>query len=496
MVSCERAHRALTREVELPVAAYDLELNGISKRFGKVVALDDASLKVRPHSIHALLGENGAGKTTLMRIAFGMIAPDEGTIRVRGQTVRLSSPSEAIAAGIGMVHQQFSLVPEMTVVENVALGGRGRYDRKLVTARVENIAKRLGMAMDPSARVKDLTTSERQKLEIVRTFAHNAKTLILDEPTAVLTPRDIGDLFAQLRAFADSGGSVVLITHKLQDAIAHADDVTVLRRGRCVLNASMNLIDEAKLADAMLGHASDVEAKPRQALTTQDRVVIELRKVSVGGGSGVEELKQASLRIMAGEVVGVAALDGAARSLLRLMAGRLKATSGEVIRPQSVGFVPEDRSQDSVIADLSLTENMALRNLGARSGRMGWTEIERFTEEATAAFDVRASSVNSHMAELSGGNQQKFVLARELSDNPQLLVLENPTQGLDVHAAAAIHDRVLSARSNGTAIVMYSSDLDELSALSDRVLVVSGGTITSTEPDREAIGRALLSRAP
>lgn len=496
MVSRERSNRTLTPKAELPVTAFDLELNEISKRFGKIPALDKASLKVRPRSIHALLGENGAGKTTLMRIAFGMIAPDEGTVRVRGQTVRLSSPSAAIAAGIGMVHQQFSLVPEMTVAENVALGGRGRYDRKVVSVHVERIAARLGMTLDPSAKVKDLTASERQKLEIVRTFAHDAKTLILDEPTAVLTPRDVGDLFAQLRAFADSGGSVVLITHKLHDAIAHADEVTVLRKGQCVLNAPMETVDEARLAEAMLGHASDLTSRPSQTSAPRDRIVTELQNVSSRNGSGVEGLKNVSLQIMAGEVVGIAALDGAARPILRLLAGRLDASSGVVVRPRSVGFVPEDRSQDSVIADFSLAENMALRNLGARSGRMDWAKIEDVTSDVATEFDVRTSGVGAHMSELSGGNQQKFVLGRELSDNPDLLVLENPTQGLDVHAAAAIHDRVLSARANGTAVVLYSSDLDELAALSDRVLVVSGNTITVAEPDRDAIGRALLSRTP
>lgn len=450
---------------------------------------------MRPGSIHALLGENGAGKTTLMRIAFGMIAPDSGRIRVRGQTLQFSSPSDAIAAGIGMVHQQFSLIPEMTVAENVTLGGHGRYNAKRVAARVMEIAERLGMAIDPSEKVKGLTASERQKLEIMRLFAHEARTLILDEPTAALTPRDIGDLFAQLRSFADSGGSVVLITHKLQDALEHADEVTVLRKGRCVLNAPIISVDETILVDAMLGKATDFATRPEKTLSTQGYPVVELKDVSVTNARGVNELSHVSLQIQAGEIMGVAALEGSAKPLLRLIAGRLKATSGEVLRPASIGFVPEDRTQDSVIGEFSLTENMALRNLAKRSGRMDWLNLEELTNAVIAGYDVRTSTASALMSELSGGNQQKFVLGRELNDNPLLLVLENPTQGLDVQAATAIHQRVLSIRDHGTAVVMYSSDLDELAALSDRVIVVTPETVIATEPDRDAIGRALLSRS-
>jgi ABC-type uncharacterized transport systems, ATPase components len=484
----------LTPEIERSRVILDLELDEISKRFRKVIALHEASLKVQPGTIHALLGENGAGKTTLMRIAFGMIAPDSGRIRAGGQTLQFSSPSDAIAAGIGMVHQQFSLVPEMTVAENVALGGHGRYDTKRVAARVMEIAERLGMTLDPSEKVKDLTASERQKLEIVRLFAHEARTLILDEPTAVLTPRDVGDLFAQLRSFADSGGSVVLITHKLQDALEHADEVTVLRKGRCVLNAPVISVDETILVDAMLGKATEAATRPEKTLSTQGYTVVELKNVTVTNTRGVNELSHVSLQVLAGEIMGVAALEGAAKPLLRLIAGRLEATSGEVLRPVSIGFVPEDRTQDSVIGEFSLTENMALRNLARRSGRMDWLNLEDLTNAVIARYDVRTSSASAPISELSGGNQQKFVVGRELSDNPQLLVLENPTQGLDVHAAAAIHQSVLSIRDQGAAVVMYSSDLDELAALSDRVIVVTPDTVITTEPDRDAIGRALLSR--
>ena len=471
----------------------DLELDSITKWFGKAPALDNASLKLRNRSIHALLGENGAGKTTLMRIAFGMLAPDSGSIRVRGKLVQLASPADAIQAGIGMVHQQFSLVPEMTVAENVALGGRGKYNRGEVAARVQTIAARIGMKLDPSAKVKTLTASERQKLEIVRTFAHNAAILILDEPTAVLTPRDRGDLFAQLRSFADAGGSVVLITHKLRDALEHADEVTVLRRGRCVLNASMISVNETVLAEAMLGETQQRGLPGAKLMDVPKQSVLELRDISLRDEYDIVRLDRVSLQINAGEIVGVAALDGAAKALLGLLGGRLTPTSGDIIRPRSIGFVPEDRLQDALVPDFSLTENMALQNAGARSGRMNWSEIEMNTASVIKKFGVVAPGTDARTGNLSGGNQQKFVLGRELAEAPALLVLENPTQGLDIHAANAIHEKIRAARNSGTAVVMYSSDLDELAALSDRVLVVNNGVITVSSADRDAIGRLLLA---
>lgn len=475
-------------------AVIDLELSDISKQFGNVVALDRASLRVRSGSIHALLGENGAGKTTFMRIAFGMITPDAGTIRVGGQVVRLSSPADAINAGIGMVHQQFSLVPEMTVAENVALGGHGTYDTKKITTRVTEIAQRLGMTLDPSIKVRLLTASERQKLEIVRTLAHDARILILDEPTAVLTPRDVGDLFTQLRIFANSGGSVILITHKLRDALEHADEVTVLRKGHGVLNAPMIEVDETTLANAMLGKGQEAAIQRERSRTVQTRKVLELRNVSLRDEHGTVQIKDVSLQVHAGEIVGIAALEGVARPMLRLMAGRITPSSGHIARPASIGFVPEDRAQDSVIADFSLTENMALHNLGLRSGRIKWKDLAQSAVSVISRYDVRTPGANAHAGTLSGGNQQKFVLGRELIDSPELLILENPTQGLDVYATTVIHQKVRAAQENGTAIVIYSSDLDELADLSDRVIVVSTTLIKEIKPDRDLIGKTLLSQ--
>jgi len=473
----------------------DLNLQEISKSFGKVVALDRASFAVRKGSIHALLGENGAGKTTLMRIAFGLIKPDSGSIDVKGKRVHFSSPADAIGAGIGMVHQQFSLVPEMTVAENVALGGRGRYDANETARCIKAISSRMGTQLDPFVKVSTLTSSQRQKLEIVRTFAHDACILILDEPTAVLTPQDIGDLFSQLRQFASSGGSVILITHKLRDAVENADEVTVLRRGRCVLSSPMHLVDQKTLASAMLGTSSAARTFEAPHVKTEASVVLDLEDVSFQDERRIERLEKISLRVVEGEIVGVAALEGAARHMLRIIADRLQPTSGNIKRPETIGFVPEDRVDDAVIPELTLNENMALGNADSRRGLIDWRYITRQTTQTIESFSVRAPGARAPMSELSGGNQQKFVLGRELIENPSLLVLENPTQGLDVHATDAIHEKIRSAAAGGTAVVIYSSDLDELAAISDRVIVVSQKGLARTSPEKDSIGRLLLETA-
>ncbi len=459
-----------------------LELRGVSRKFSGVVALDSVSFTVRANSIHALLGENGAGKTTLMRIAFGMVKPDAGQILRNGQIVSLLSPSDAIAAGIGMVHQQFSLVPAMTVAENIALGGRGVYQLSAVISRMDDVARRTGLRLDPDRKVSELTNSDRQKLEIIRTFAHDAKLLILDEPTAVLTPADISEMFQQLRAFAEAGGSVVLITHKLQDAIEHADDVTVLRRGRVVLSGPMKEATRSSLTQAMLGNV----ASERSTADKSQRSEKSIARIAWPSGS------TSYIEIFPGEILGVAALEGAAVDLLRSIAGRTSRVPHPEPLTSDVGFVPENRQEDAIIPDFSLTENLALKRAGSRRGFMDWQDFRRRAEVVINEFDVRAGGPDASARSLSGGNQQKFVLGRELGENTSLLVMENPTQGLDVNAAAAIHQRIRDARAGGTAVVFYSSDLDELAQLADRVIVVGRGEFETVEPDEKQIGRVLL----
>ena len=466
-----------------------LELREITKRFGSVIALDDVSLAVRHGRITALLGENGAGKTTLMRIAFGMIQPDAGWISVNGVRKKLASPSDAIAAGIGMVHQQFSLIPAMTVAENVALGGHGKYSAGQAVATLSEIAERTGLKLDPLARVADLGSADRQKLEILRTLAHDAKLIILDEPTAALTPKDVAELFRQLKSFVSGGGAVVLITHKLADAQEHADDVTVLRRGRVVLSARMSETTRDSLVEAMLGVSPDIESAESNRDFISAGPVASLEAVVLPDDP---HRRPVDLQINAGEILGVAALDGAARSLLRALANRSPLLAGRIHLPSRIGFVPENRKDEALIADFSLSENLALANAGSLHGTIDWNAVREDTRRIISDFDVRTSSSEALPAQLSGGNQQRFVLGRELSGNPSMLVLENPTQGLDVNAAIFVHERLRQARNEGTAVVFYSSDLEELADLSDRVAVVTRTAVTLVSPDRDKIGQALL----
>jgi simple sugar transport system ATP-binding protein len=473
-----------------PLTSPILALDDITKRFGGFSALENVSLSIEAGRITALLGENGAGKTTLMRIAFGMIRPDAGSILVDGKVAQFHSPADAIAAGIGMVHQQFSLIPAMTVAENVALGGKGRYSSGEIASRLREVSDRTGLTIDPHAQVADLSSAERQKLEIIRTVAHGARVMILDEPTAVLTPRDTAELFTQLRAFAMSGGAVILITHKLTDALEHADDVSVLRRGQLVLSSTMSGLSEPALVTAMLGdtpHAlSARESRPRLS-----RVVASLVQATVHTRSRLTAMS-VTFQVRAGEIVGVSALDGAATPLLRVLAGRVKAASGEVELPQKIGFIPENRREEGLIEDFSLAENLALAGAGRRRGLMQWSAMEAATRDVISVFDVRTPDTAASPAKLSGGNQQRFVLGRELIQSPDLLVLENPTQGLDVNASVFVHERIRRARNDGAAVVFYSSDVDELAQLSDRVVVISGSSLTEVSPDRDEIGRALL----
>lgn len=477
-----------------------LSVRGIVKRFGCTMALDAADLEVRQGTVHALLGENGAGKTTLMRLVFGIVRLDAGEVRVEGVLRHWRSSADAIAAGIGMVHQHFMLIPAMTVAENVALGDRGfltAFDPLAAAERVRKLGAETGLVLDPWARVADLSVGAQQRLEIVKALARDARVLILDEPTAVLTPAEAEELYAWLRQFVKRGRTAVLITHKLREALAVADDITVLRRGKTVLSGSAKELSERQVVGALLGDTALMETRVVEHASSQTRdeglVVANLERVCAEDVHGITRLRGATLKVRAGEIVGVAGVEGAGqRELIRILAGRQVPTSGSVALPARVGFVPEDRLRDAIIAPMTLTENLALKEAGARHGQMPWPALRARTSAVMRSHEVRAAGPETSASVLSGGNQQKFVLGRELEGFPELLVVENPVRGLDIRAAGQVLQGLREARAAGVAIVMYSGDVEELLAVADRIVVCFGGRVAPVAADPESVARALV----
>ena len=476
-----------------------LELKAIHKRFGSTVALAGATLSVRSGSLHMLVGENGAGKTTLLQIAAGLLSADEGALVFGGRPVRWRNRGEALRAGLAVVHQHFSLVPAMTVAENVALVGAGMsdsYSPQSASALVTRVADAAGLRVNPSAVVAELPVAAQQRVEITKAIARDAALLMLDEPTAVLSPSEGADLFSWLREFVDRGHTVVVITHKIREALEHADAITVLRGGRTVLAADRGAVSEQVVLDAIMGGASG--AVPAAAATTtgggrDNPCVLELLAVSSTDDRGVVRLAPTSLVVRTGEVLGVAGVDGAGQhELLRVLAGRLQPTSGTVHHPPAVGFIPDDRLRDALVADLPLVHNFALRGAGARRGLSRWRAMAHDTAEAIAELDVRVSDEWSSARSLSGGNQQKFVLARELAGAPSAVVAENPARGLDVRASRDVLARLRGAALNGAAVVVYSTDLDELLAISDRIVVCHAGIVRTVQRTRDSVGAAMV----
>lgn len=478
------------------MSAPALALRGVHKRFGATVALDDAQCVVAPGTVHALLGENGAGKSTLMRVAFGMVRADAGIVERDGTPLTQHTTRHAIARGIGMVHQHFELVPAFSVAENAALGGRGRYDANEAAAMVTRVSRATGLAIDPAARVRDLSIGSQQRAELIRALAHDARVMILDEPTSVLTPTESDELYGWMRRFAATGGTVVLITHKVREALAVADDVTVLRRGRTVLTGTARELSERVVVTAIIGNAP-MEVRAVQAPVASDDVVFALNAAAVLDAGGVARLHPTTLRVHRGEILGVLGVEGAGqRELLRLFAGRLEPTRGDVVRPNRVGFVPEDRLHDAVIPEFSLVENRTLADAAVLRGLVSWTHERTVTEQLIGAFDVRASSTDARMEELSGGNQQKFVIGRESMLAPTALVAENPTRGLDVRASARVWAAVRElANARGGAAVVYSADMDEILALTRRVVVCHAGAVVEIQPPADMTDRTPYARA-
>ena len=465
-----------------------LSFEQISKKFGPTVALDTVSFDVAAGEVHALLGENGAGKSTLMHVAYGLLRPDTGAVRVgNGPPTVFASPAAARAAGIGMVHQHFTSIAALSVGENIALTAGWHDTGRRAEQRAAGVIARLGFPLDPTALVQSLSVQLRQRLEIVKALAAEARILLLDEPSAVLAPREVRELLQTIRSFAAGGGAVVLISHKLDEVLAAADRVTVLRRGAVTFSGPINGQTRSTLARAMLG--ADLPRTPRH-VTAAGEVVVRAASLGVG------VIREASFEICAGEMVGIAAIEGnGQRELLRAIAGLADANSiGSLTVAAPVAFVPEDRIHEGLIPEFSLTENVLLGTLN-RSGRwLDWPALRRRTARLLAEFDVRAEGPDAPAASLSGGNQQKLVLARALAREPRVLVVEDPTRGLDIMATAAIHQRLREAAARGIAIILHSSDLDEVLELASRILVVANGVVQElpSGASRDTVGDAML----
>jgi ABC-type uncharacterized transport system ATPase subunit len=487
-----------------------LALHGISKRFGSVQALRGADFTLMPGELHALLGENGAGKTTLMHVAYGLVRPDAGVVEVGGTRRAIASPRAARTLGIGMVHQHFTSLPALSVAENVALAAGWQVRPRPLRKRVRELSERLGLPLDPNALAGDLSVALKQRLEIVKSLASDARILLLDEPTAVLAPAEADELLRVVHAFTTNGGAAVLITHKLDEALSAAERVTVLRQGKVVFTGPVAGQTAVTLAGAMIGDGGDhlpaplpgaVPRSGRKELPTVEPALVRLEGVELprDGGEGIA-MRDASLSVGAGEIVGIAGVEGSGqRELLRAVAGRIAPLRGKLSVAAPLGYVPEDRSTEGLILELTLTENVVL---GSRTdepwlqrGRVDWGVARSRTATMIREFGIVAPGPDARVSALSGGNQQKLLVARELAGGPRVVVVENPTRGLDIRAAEAIHRRLRAAAADGAAVLMYSSDLDEVLSLAHRVLVAARGVLTDVPAGatRARIGELMVT---
>jgi ABC-type uncharacterized transport system ATPase subunit len=494
-----------------------LELREITKRFPGIVANDHIDFDVRRGEVHALLGENGAGKSTLMNVVYGLYRPDDGEIRVAGKLAAFHSPSDAIRAGIGMVHQHFMLIPVMTVAENIVLGseptaGGVFLDHSQADRRVRELAQSFNFAIDPDARVESITVGQQQRVEILKALYRGADILILDEPTAVLTPQEAKDLFEILRTLTREGMAVVFISHKLHEVLDIADRISVLRRGKLVATVPRTGVGEQQLAELMVGRqvALRVEKAPAQPGET----LLRVEELEVVDDRGLPAVNDLSFDVRAGEIVGIAGVDGNGQTeLVEALTGLRKAGSGrmllgdhdlsqETVRERlaaGLGHIPEDRLRHGMILDFTLAENLSLHDYRDEpNARLGWLHPARMIAAARrllAEFDVRGGGPRARGYELSGGNQQKLVIAREVSRDPRLLIAAQPTRGLDVGAISFVHNRLVAERDEGRGVLLISLELDEIQSLADRILVMYEGRIVAEYgPDvtAEALGLAMI----
>jgi general nucleoside transport system ATP-binding protein len=478
-----------------------LELRGITKRFPGVVANDHVDFDLRRREVHALLGENGAGKSTLVNVLYGLYSPDEGEIVIKGERVRMRSPKDAIDHGIGMVHQHFMLIPVMTVAENIVLATEPRragvlLDYGAAKKRVEELARTFNFRIDPDAPVEKLTVGQQQRVEILKALHRGADILILDEPTAVLTPQEAGELFEILRTLVREGMSIIFISHKLGEVLEIADRITVLRRGKAVETVPREGTTEEGLARLMVGR--EVLLRVEKAAAQPAEPALRVEELHVLDDRRLEAVRGVSFEVRRGEIVGVAGVDGNGQSeLIDALSGLRHPSSGKVwladrdvtgasagqILDLGLGHIPEDRQRRGLVLDFTLAENVALHDFDKRpNSRFGWLFPKRMVRRAQGLlrqFDVRGGGAQTRAAALSGGNQQKVVLAREMGRDPKLLIAAQPTRGLDVGAIEFVHRRLVQARDGGEAVLLVSFELDEILSLSDRILVLYEGRIVA-----------------
>ncbi|MDR7418569.1 MAG: ABC transporter ATP-binding protein [Armatimonadota bacterium] len=495
-----------------------LLLRDITKTFPGVVANDRVTLDVRRGEVHALLGENGAGKTTLMNVLYGIYPPDAGEIWVRGTRARIRSPRDAIALGIGMVPQHFLLVRRHTVAENIALGLPGEsfvFPVRGIGARIEELGARYGLAVDPGARIFELSPSEQQRVEILKALIRGARILVLDEPTSVLTPQETRGLFDVLRRMKQDGHAVIFISHKLDEVMAIADRVTVLRKGRVVATQALAGTDKRALARLMVGRDIEFRLPKTSPHTTGEGLLIE--DLVVLNDRGLPALRGLSLAVRRGEIVGIAGVAGnGQRELVEAVTGLRRATRGRIrvldheitnrsaraVFEAGVAHVPEDRLRMGIVPSLSVAENLVLKTYRqppfSRGPIIDRTAIDRFARRMIAEYEIVTPGPQTPARLLSGGNIQKLILSRELSARPSVIVAAHPTSGLDVSATEQIHTLLLRRRQDGTAILLVSEDLDEVLALSDRIAVLFSGEIIGVldeaTADRERIGLMMMGQ--
>ena len=490
-----------------------IEMREITKIFGEFVANDKINLHLRRGEIHALLGENGAGKSTLMNMLAGLLEPTSGEITVNGQVVKLDSPSKAASLGIGMVHQHFMLVEAFTVAENIILGSEvtknGVLDIKKASQEIKELSEKYGLAVDPSAKIEDISVGAQQRVEILKTLYRGADILIFDEPTAVLTPAEIDELMVIMKNLVKEGKSIILITHKLDEIRAVSDRVTVIRRGKSIETVEIAGATNQDLAEMMVGRS--VSFTTEKQASEPKEVVLSIKDLVVHENRGIPAVKNLSLDVRAGEIVGIAGIDGNGQSeLIQAITGLRKVKSGSIkikgeevvglpprkITEMQVSPVPEDRHRDGLVLDMSISENIALQTYYkeplSKNGILNYTNIHKYARKLMEEFDVRAANDYVPASALSGGNQQKAIIAREVDRDPDLLIVSQPTRGLDVGAIEYIHKRLISERDKGKAVLVVSFELDEILNLSDRIAVIHDGKIqgivTPAETNKQELG--------